>query len=119
MNLIQDIAFRGLPYPAPQMEGSVVQKRQNGSDAEGACQAADSVSQPATAAYDPISARRRKAQTERRLRWLEARWDDDAYFRTAAETGRYLKLCMLIEWASAMDAEAGARLAAEATPADA
>jgi hypothetical protein len=58
-------------------------------------------------------ARRRKAQTERRLRWLEARWTDESAFGRIAAAGRYLQLCMLTEWATELDAAAECRLIAE------
>jgi hypothetical protein len=54
--------------------------------------------------------RRRKAQTERRLAWLESRWNDESYFGAVFASGRYLKFCNVLEWAFANDEQALRRL---------
>lgn len=60
----------------------------------------------------------RKLQTQRRLNWLQALWSDPAQFDAIVASGRYLKLCALLEWAST-DAEVAAwrldQVAASAT----
>lgn len=43
----------------------------------------------------------RKLQTQRRLHWLQELWSDPAQFDAIVASGRYLKLCALLEWASA------------------
>jgi hypothetical protein len=56
------------------------------------------------------SARLRKQQTQRRLVWLNGLLDDPAQFEAVVTSGRYLKLCAMLEWASDSDMIAGARL---------
>ncbi len=50
---------------------------------------------------------KRKQQTQRRLLWLQSLWNDPARFDAIVASGRYLKLCALLEWASANDEIAG------------
>jgi len=52
----------------------------------------------------------RKLQTERRLQWLRALLDDPLKFDTIVASGRYLKLCAMLEWASTEDEVASWRL---------
>jgi hypothetical protein len=52
----------------------------------------------------------RKRQTRRRLQWLQTLWDDAAKFEAIVASGRYLKLCALMEWASESDESATRRL---------
>jgi hypothetical protein len=54
------------------------------------------------------AARARKLQTERRLAWLQGLWDDPACFDAIVASGRYLKLCAMLEWAD--DTNNAARL---------
>ena len=58
----------------------------------------------------PDAARARKAQTARRLDWVRDRWNDDAYFEAVVSSGRYLKLCNLLEWAETLDGDAALRV---------
>jgi hypothetical protein len=61
-------------------------------------------------ASEYAAARARKRQTERRLLWLQSLWDDPARFDAIVVSGRYLKLCALLEWASDNDETAARRL---------
>jgi hypothetical protein len=63
------------------------------------------------------SARRRKLQTQKRLAWLKERWNDEAYFEAVVASGRYLKFCTMIEWASDNDDRASRRIDEEASQA--
>ena len=57
-----------------------------------------------------VEAYERKQQTQRRLLWLQSLWNDPARFDAIFSSGRYLKLCALLEWASENDEIAGRRL---------
>lgn len=57
-----------------------------------------------------IRACERKLQTQRRLLWLQSLWDDEARFDAIVASGRYLKLCAVLEWASENDEIAARRL---------
>lgn len=56
------------------------------------------------------SARLRKQQTQRRLGWLNGLLDNPAQFEAVFASGRYLKLCAMLEWANESDMVAGERL---------
>jgi hypothetical protein len=55
-------------------------------------------------------AERRKLQTRRRVQWLQGVWSDRARFEAIVASGRYLKLCALLEWAAVEDEIADWRL---------
>jgi hypothetical protein len=59
---------------------------------------------------DYPAARVRKLQTERRLAWLQGLWDDPACFDAIVASGRYLKLCAMLEWANDINDAASLRL---------
>ncbi len=59
------------------------------------------------------SARLRKASTERRLTWLQEKWDDQDFFEAAVAKGYYLKFCNLIAWATDNDEAAWQRIKRE------
>jgi hypothetical protein len=42
----------------------------------------------------------RRARTEARLQTLQKCWDDDAYFERLVASGKYLKLCSTLSFAS-------------------
>lgn len=52
----------------------------------------------------------RLRQTQRRLQWLQQVWDDPGRFEAVVASGRYLKLCTLLEWASDNDERAALKL---------
>jgi hypothetical protein len=52
----------------------------------------------------------RKRQTQRRLNWILALWDDARRFEAVVKSGRYLRLCALTELLSDGDARAWRRL---------
>jgi hypothetical protein len=56
------------------------------------------------------AALRRKIQTQRRLQWILALWDDRARFEAVVASGRYLRLCTLTESISDSDERAWRRL---------
>jgi hypothetical protein len=55
-------------------------------------------------------AERRKLQTRRRVQWLQGVWNDPARFDAIVTSGRYLKLCAMLEWAAVEDEIADWRL---------
>jgi hypothetical protein len=56
------------------------------------------------------AALRRKVQTQRRLEWIQALWDDPARFEAVVTSGRYPRLCRLTESISDCDERAWRRL---------
>lgn len=56
---------------------------------------------------------RRKQQTQRRLAFVQALWNDAERFDNIVSSGRYLKLCHLTEWVSDCDEQAWTRLKSE------
>jgi hypothetical protein len=56
------------------------------------------------------AALRRKAQTQKRLQWILALWDDRVRFEAVIASGRYLRLCKLTEAISDCDERAWRRL---------
>jgi hypothetical protein len=71
---------------------------------------APDIARPDESLRDYVKACERKQQTQRRLLWLQSLWDDTARFDAIIASGRYLKLCTLIEWASENDEIAARRL---------
>ena len=65
---------------------------------------------PAEATLPITNAHLRKQQTQRRLGWLNGLLEDVAQFDAVVASGRYLKLCAMLEWASESDMAADARL---------
>jgi hypothetical protein len=59
------------------------------------------------------AALQRKRQTQRRLEWVLALWDDRARFEALVKSGRYLRLCTLTETISDSDSRAWRRLKKE------
>lgn len=59
------------------------------------------------------AALRRKQQTQRRLQWIEALWDDPVRFDVVVKSGRYLRLLRLTKSISHSDEQAWARLKRE------
>jgi hypothetical protein len=55
----------------------------------------------------------RKGQTQRRLNWILALWDDATRFEAVVKSGRYVRLCALTEALSDCDARAWRRLKSE------
>ncbi|HEY1735910.1 MAG TPA: hypothetical protein VGG12_04630 [Methylovirgula sp.] len=49
---------------------------------------------------------RRKQQTQKRLAFVQNLWNDAERFDQIVSSGRYLKLCHLTEWISALDEQA-------------
>ncbi len=64
--------------------------------------------QYARLASDP--ALQRKRQTQRRLAWIKALWDDPVRFEAIVAGGRYRRLCALTRAISQADARAWQRL---------
>ncbi len=56
------------------------------------------------------AALQRKRQTQRRLEWILALWDDRARFEAVVTSGRYLRLCTLTQSISDCDEKAWRRL---------
>lgn len=56
------------------------------------------------------AALRRKRQTQRRLEWAQALWDDPVRFEAVVKSGRYLRLCTLTQSISDCDERAWRRL---------
>jgi hypothetical protein len=56
------------------------------------------------------SARERKLRAEKRLRALRALWDDPERYDRIVASGRYLKLCALLQFASEAVERASGRL---------
>jgi hypothetical protein len=52
----------------------------------------------------------RKRQTQRRLDWIQALWDDPARFDAVVKSGRYRRLCNLTKAISQCDERAWRRL---------
>jgi hypothetical protein len=52
----------------------------------------------------------RKHQTQRRLAWIKALWDDPVRFEAIVASGRYRRLCALTRAISQADARAWQRL---------
>jgi len=59
------------------------------------------------------AALRRKRQTQRRLAWIKALWDDGLRFEAVVASGRYQRLCDLTRSISRADARAWQRLKEE------
>ena len=59
------------------------------------------------------AALQRKRQTQRRLEWVLALWDDRARFEAIVKSGRYLRLCALTETISDSDSRAWRQLKKE------
>jgi hypothetical protein len=56
------------------------------------------------------AALKRKAQMERRLAFIYDLWNDPDRFDVVVTSGRYLKLCNLLDWISEHDERAEARV---------
>jgi hypothetical protein len=59
------------------------------------------------------AALQRKRQTQRRLAWIKALWDDPVRFEATVASGRYRRLCALTRAISQADACAWQRLKEE------
>ena len=70
------------------------------------------VARPELSSDSYAEAYKRKQQTHRRVLWLQSLWNEPARFDAIVASGRYLKLCALVEWASENDEIAGRRLVA-------